>query len=180
MNPTLETERLTLRRFRGGDLDAMIALHQDPAVMRFLGPLMTAEQTNDFLYNVVTVFDEQGWGLFCAELNETKSCIGFVGLNRPVFEAPFTPCVEIGWRLASSQWGRGLATEAAREVLRYALEDLALREVVAMTTRDNLASQRVMEKIGLVRDPDGDFIHPSLDASDPLAPHILYRSQPTD
>jgi len=178
MSLQLETDRLILRRFRGSDLEAMIALHQDPAVMKYLGPLMTPEQTNDFLYNVVTVFDEQGWGLFCVELKETSACLGFAGLNRPTFEASFTPCVEIGWRLSSSHWGHGLATEAATEVLLYAHEMLGMDEIVAMTTKENLASQRVMEKIGLVRDPEGDFMHPNLQPDDPLAPHLLFRTQP--
>ena len=173
---TLETDRLILRRFEGRDLDPMVALHLDEEVMRFLGPLLLPEQTNDFLYRVVNAFDERGWGLWCAELKSISRCIGFIGLNEPTFDAAFTPCVEIGWRLATAQWNQGLATEGAREIRRFAHEDLALAESVSMTSTANLASQRVMEKIGLIRDPDGDFRHPQLSPDDPLAPHVLFRS----
>jgi ribosomal-protein-alanine N-acetyltransferase len=171
----LHTERLTLRRFEGRDLDPMIALHLDHEVMRYLGPLMSPEQTNDFLFRVVSAFDERGWGLFCAELTDSKTCIGFIGLNEPAFEADFTPCVEIGWRLARPAWGQGLATEGAREVRRFAHEELGLDEIVSFTTVTNEASQRVMTRIGLERDLAGDFLHPSLAPDDPRAPHVLFR-----
>ena len=98
----------------------------------------------------------------------------------PGFEAPFTPCVEIGWRLSASHWGRGLATEGAREVLRYAFEELGLEEVVSFTVPDNLRSRRVMEKLGMVRDPGEDFDHPKLPQGHVLQRHVLYRIRAAD
>lgn len=172
---TLETDRLILRRFEGRDLEPMIALHLDEEVMRYLGPLLLPEQTNDFLYRVVSAFDERGWGLWCAELKASSTCIGFIGLNEPTFESDFTPCVEIGWRVASAHWNQGLATEGATEIRRFAHQELGLSDIVSMTTTANRASQRVMEKIGLVRDTDADFLHPQLNPEDPLAPHVLFR-----
>ena len=102
---------------------------------------------------------------------------GFVGLARPRFEAHFTPCVEIGWRLASAYWGKGYATEAARAVLAYAFTILKLDEVVSFTVPENVRSQSVMCKIGMARDESGDFLHPALAGlkDHRLALHVLYR-----
>ena len=101
--------------------------------------------------------------------------IGFAGLSRPPFEAAFTPCVEIGWRLAFEHWGHGYATEAAKSLLAFGFDELQLPEIVSFTTVSNIRSRAVMDRIGLTYDPTGDFDHPSLDASHPLRPHVLYR-----
>ena len=116
------------------------------------------------------------------EIKETGEFLGFVGLNVPSYAAPlpFEPCVEIGWRLKRTAWGKGYAGEAAREWLRFGFETIGLEEIVAFTIPDNLPSQRVMEKIGMTRDKDGDFLHPSLPADHPIAKHVLYRLKKTD
>ena len=119
--------------------------------------------------------EERGFGLFAAELRETGSFIGFVGLSAPAFEAHFTPCVEIGWRLAREFWGSGYATEGANAVLRLAFMSLELSEVVSFTAALNVRSRGVMERLGMVRDTKDDFDHPMLSATDPLRPHVLYR-----
>jgi ribosomal-protein-alanine N-acetyltransferase len=107
--------------------------------------------------------------------------VGFVGLNQPGFDAAFTPCVEIGWRLARHAWGRGFATEGATAVLQLAFDALGLDEVVSFTTEANDRSRRVMERIGLTRDPADDFDHPRLPEGHPLRRHVLYRAQrPSD
>ena len=95
---------------------------------------------------------------------------GFVGLSVPRFEANFTPCVEMGWRLAADAWGHGYATEAARAALAFGFGELGLREIVSFTVPHNLRSRRVMEKIGMTRDPAGDFDHPTVGTR-----HVLYR-----
>jgi RimJ/RimL family protein N-acetyltransferase len=101
--------------------------------------------------------------------------IGFVGLSVPRFEAHFTPCVEIGWRLAYEYWGRGYATEAARAVLDFGFQQLALREIVSFTTTANLRSRAVMERIGMTRTPADDFDNPGVPAGHALRRHVLYR-----
>ena len=103
------------------------------------------------------------------------SFIGFIGLNVPSFDAPFTPCVEIGWRLAADCWGQGLATEGAHAIVRYGFETLGLNEFVSFTVPANARSRRVMEKLGMTHDPDDDFDHPRLPAGHPLRGHVLYR-----
>jgi ribosomal-protein-alanine N-acetyltransferase len=96
-------------------------------------------------------------------------------LHVPDFQAHFTPCVEIGWRLAADDWGRGLATEGAKAVVRYAFDALGLDSLVSFTVPANVRSLRVMEKIGMNRDPAEDFDHPNLPEGHALRRHVLYR-----
>jgi RimJ/RimL family protein N-acetyltransferase len=101
--------------------------------------------------------------------------IGYVGLWPADVIGP--GAVEVGWRLARSSWGHGYATEGAREALRFGFEEVGLAEIVSFTVRQNERSWRVMERIGLVRDPDGDFVHPTVDrvAYPDLVRHVVYR-----
>ena len=101
--------------------------------------------------------------------------LGFIGLFVPEFDAHFTPAVEIGWRLASEHWGKGLAAEGARGALRYGFETLRLEEVVSFTAPANLRSRRVMEKLGMSHNPADDFDHPRLPEGHALRRHVLYR-----
>jgi ribosomal-protein-alanine N-acetyltransferase len=101
--------------------------------------------------------------------------VGFVGLSVPRFEAHFTPCVEIGWRLAREHWGRGYAGEGARAALAFGFDALGLDEIVSFTVPRNLRSRRVMERIGMACDPAGDFDHPALPEGHALRRHVLYR-----
>jgi RimJ/RimL family protein N-acetyltransferase len=116
-----------------------------------------------------------GFGLCAVKLRRDGSFIGFIGLNVPSFDAPFTPCVEIGWRLAADCWGQGLATEGAHAIVRYGFETLGLEELVSFTVPANARSRRVIEKLGMTHDPDDDFDHPRLPAGHPLRRHVLYR-----
>jgi RimJ/RimL family protein N-acetyltransferase len=109
-----------------------------------------------------------------AELRETGELAGFIGLSVPSFEAYFTPCIEIGWRLDAPYWNRGLATEGAAAVLRYAFEQLGIPEVVSFAVAANIPSRRVMEKLGMIY--EGEFGHPSLPEGHPLQRHVLYRT----
>jgi RimJ/RimL family protein N-acetyltransferase len=169
----LQTPRLVLRRWGTGDIDGFAALNDDPAVMEFR---WTRQQSEGFIRMAEAEWEERGLGLFCVEAPDiAEGCIGFIGLHVPGFTAAFTPAVEIGWRLARRAWGHGLATEGATAVRAFAHRECGLAEIVSFTAAINLRSQRVMEKIGLVRDPDGDFDHPRLAADDPLRPHVLYR-----
>jgi RimJ/RimL family protein N-acetyltransferase len=100
---------------------------------------------------------------------------GFVGLSVPGFEAQFTPCVEIGWRLDAAYWNRGYASEAARAALEFGFASLHLEEVVSFTVPGNVRSRRVMEKLGMTHSPDDDFDHPALPEGHALRRHVLYR-----
>jgi RimJ/RimL family protein N-acetyltransferase len=124
---------------------------------------------------IETHFDKHGFGPFAAELRQEGSFIGFISLSIPDFDAPFTPCVEIGWRLAAEYWNQGLATEGAQAVLAYGFDSLLLEEIVSFAVPSNFASRRVMEKIGMMRSPEDDFDHPRLAEGHPLRRHVLYR-----
>jgi RimJ/RimL family protein N-acetyltransferase len=129
---------------------------------------------------IQATFDERGFGLWAVEIVGVAPFAGFIGLSVPRFEAHFTPCVEIGWRLAAEHWGRGYATEGARAALAFGLDTLKLKEIVSFTVPENVRSRRVMEKIGMRHDEPGDFEHPLLPEGHPLRRHVLYRIANSD
>ena len=173
----IETERLILRSWREEDATTFAAINQDPRVIEFLrGPLSLGDCQN-FITNANYHFTKYGFGLWVATLKETGEMIGFVGLNVPDFVSHFTPCVEIGWRLAAKYWGKGYAFEAAKSVLEVGFKNFGLKEIVAFTVPKNLRSFSVMEIFGMKRDFAGDFAHPKLAPDHPLSQHILYRVQ---
>ena len=171
----LQTERLLLRDWSEADRLPFAKLNADPLVMQHFPEVLSAEASGVLMDRIVRLSTEQGFGLYTVELRESGDFIGFIGLAVPSFSAPFTPCVEIGWRLAASAWGQGLATEGARAVAEFAFDRLGLTELVSFTAAGNLRSRRVMEKLGMTHDPAEDFMHPGLPALHPLARHVLYR-----
>jgi RimJ/RimL family protein N-acetyltransferase len=138
---------------------------------------MTRAECDAMFDRIQKHFAENSFGLWAVEIPGAADFAGFIGLTTPRFEASFTPCIEIGWRLAADHWGRGYATEGARAALDFAWRTLKLPEVVSMTVPANLRSRRVMEKIGMSYSPQEDFLHPMLAADHPLAMHVLYRIQ---
>ncbi len=173
----LETSRLVLRPWEDRDREPFRRMNADPRVMEyFAAPLLPAE-SDAMIQRIQSHMDRHGFGFFAAALRDTGELIGMVGMSHVPFEAHFTPCVEIGWRIAAAYWNRGFATEGARECLRYAREVLALAEVVAFTVPGNLRSRRVMEKLGMTRNPEDDFEHPRLPEGHPLRRHVLYRTR---
>lgn len=176
MPPTeLHTDRLLLRPWGHADREPFAALNADPEVMRHFPSTLTRADSDAFVDRVVAGLDDRGWGLWAVEVTATGDFAGFVGLNPATFVAPFTPAVEIGWRLGRPFWGQGIASEAARAVLEHAFGPLGLVEVVSFTTTTNLASQRVMQRIGMGRDPADDFDHPAIPEGHLLRRHVLYR-----
>jgi RimJ/RimL family protein N-acetyltransferase len=171
----LKTERLTLRRWQESDLAPFTAMNMDAEVMQYFPSILTPEQTQKMIEKIEEGFSKKGFGLWAIETNQTKEFVGFAGLSEPSFSAHFTPCTEIGWRIASKFWGQGYAPEAAREILKDAFKRLNLPEVVSFTAKANSNSIRVMRKLGMIRDPKDDFNHPAVEANSRLAEHVLYR-----
>ncbi len=171
----IETERLILRPWSDSDREPFARLNADSRVMEFISAPLSREGSDALVRRATEHFERHGFGPWAAELKETGDLIGFIGLFIPSFEAHFTPCVEIGWSLAFDHWGRGLATEGAAEVLRAGFDEFGLDEIVSFTTAANLRSRRVMEKLGMTRDPLDDFDHPKLPPENPLRRHVLYR-----
>ena len=169
-----ETSRLRLRVWRDADREAFAALNADPRVMEFF-PSVLDRATSDAGIDVWRAqFAEQGWSNWAVEVKDGAPCIGFVGLSIPRRVLPFSPCVEIGWRIAHAHWGHGYATEAARGALAIGFERLGLDEIVSFTTLTNARSRAVMERIGM-RDAHEDFEHPGVPEGHALRPHCLYR-----
>jgi RimJ/RimL family protein N-acetyltransferase len=171
----IETERLILRSWKDSDLEPFARLNADPQAMEFMLNPLSREESDAWVERMKTHFAGHGFSHYAAELKQDGSFVGAIGLSVPAYETPFSPCVEIGWRILPAYWNRGLATEGAREVLRYAFEVLRLPEIVAFTVPANHRSRRVMEKIGMVRDLTGDFDHPRVPVRHPLRRHMLYR-----
>jgi RimJ/RimL family protein N-acetyltransferase len=176
----IRTARLLLRRWRPADLAPFATLNADPRVMEHFPATLSREESDARIAAIEAHFEQHGFGLWAVEILNVAPCAGFIGLSIPRFEAHFTPCVEIGWRLAAEHWGRGYAAEGARAALAFGFEHLGLAEIVSSTVPGNLRSRRVMEKIGMTHDPAVDFEHPLLPEGHALRRHVLYRvARPT-
>jgi len=180
--PRLQTERLLLREWLTTDREPFARLNADPRVVAFLSRPLDRAGSDELIDRIEARWASDGLGLWAVERSADGAFLGFVGLASPMFDASFTPCVEIGWRMDHAAWGHGYATEAAREALRFGFEELGLDEIVSFTVPQNERSWRVMERIGLVRDPSADFDHPGVDqtAYPHLVRHVLYRLRRDD
>lgn len=160
--PEIKTERLLLRGWRESDRAPYARLNADSEVMRHFPSTLTRDQSDQMVDRIVALWDANDYGLWAVERIDTGVFIGFVGLAAPNWQAAFTPCVEVGWRLATAHWGQGFAPEAAHAALAFGFEHVELPndEIVSFTTKQNLKSQRVMQKIGLHVDPAREFDHP--------------------
>jgi RimJ/RimL family protein N-acetyltransferase len=171
----LLTPRLRLRQWQDSDLAPFAALNADPQVMHYMPRCLERSESDTLAGRYRERIAERGWDLWALERRDEGRFIGALGLAVATFAAPFTPCLEIAWRLAREQWGQGLASEAAAAVLRFGFETLALTEVLAFTVPGNHRSRAVMERLGMRHDPREDFEHPRLPEGHPLRPHVLYR-----
>lgn len=171
----LTTARLRLRSWRPEDLPHFAALNADPRVMEHFPKALTLQESQRQAAAIADQLQAHGFGFWAVEVPGVADFVGFVGLSIPTFEAHFTPCVEIGWRLAFEHWGRGYATEAARAAVECGFRLLGLEEIVAFTVPANWRSRRVMEQVGMTREAGDDFDHPRLPPGHPLRRHVLYR-----
>jgi len=171
----LDTDRMKLRRWRAADREPFALLNREAAVMEFMPGLLSAEESDHLVDWIEAHFEEHGFGPWAAELRESEEFIGYIGLAIPRFQAAFTPCVEIAWRLASRYRGRGLATEGAYAVARDAFGVLEMPELVSFTVPANTRSRRVMEKLGMTHDSRDDFDHTLLPEGHSLRHHVLFR-----
>lgn len=175
LGPRLATARLLLRRWEPSDLGPFADLNADPEVMRYIRDPITRAQSDSFVRQIEDQFETYGFGLWALEVRETGTFVGFTGLARQTFEAPFNPSVEVGWRLARDAWGQGYATEAARASVEFAFEVLQLDEVVSITTTSNVRSRAVMRRLGMTREPADDFEQQHKRVEDPLRHAVLHR-----
>jgi RimJ/RimL family protein N-acetyltransferase len=167
--------RVVLRRWRDEDRAPFAAMNGDPRVMTFFKSPLTRAQSDAMIDFVDGQIDEKGVGLWAVEVPGVAPFIGFTGLAVLRFAAHFTPCVEIGWRLAFDYWGKGYATASAQLALRYGFDVVNLDEIVSFTSTANRRSRAVMERLRMRHDPAEDFGHPEMPDDHPLRPHVLYR-----
>ena len=171
-NSIIETDRLILRAWKPEDLPLFIEMNKDARVMRYFPSTLSDEQTESFYNRIQSEFKRNGWGLYAVELKSNGTFIGYVGLHDIGFDADFTPGIEIGWRLSADYHNQGLATEAAKEVLKHAKQK-GLTRLYSFTAKQNYPSERVMQKIGMTK--VGEFEHPNLSPDSPLRTHVLYQ-----
>jgi RimJ/RimL family protein N-acetyltransferase len=169
-----ETARLRLRQWIESDREPFARLNADPRVMEFLPNLLDRAASDAMVDLIQTLISDRGWGLWAVESKQDKQFIGYVGLHIPTAELPFSPCVEVGWRLAFEYWGKGYATEAAQAALKVGFDRLELPEIVSFTTIDNHRSSAVMERLEMSRDVE-TFEHSALPPGHSLREHCLYR-----
>lgn len=171
----IKTKRLILRRWEDVDRAPHAAMNADPTVMKYFPAALSEAESNARIDRLEESFQKNGYGQFAVVLKDTGEFIGSLGLAQVPANLPFAPGVEIGWRIAHPYWNKGYATEGALGVVMHAFEELDIPEIVSFAAKENAASQRVMDKVGMLYDPQGRFMHPDLPADHKLAPHVLYR-----
>jgi RimJ/RimL family protein N-acetyltransferase len=172
----LRTARLVLREWREADLEPFAALNADPRVMEFYPAVLAREGSDRFVRErILPQFAERGFGLWAVEVPGVTPFAGYVGLLEQTFPAPFTPAMEVGWRLNARWWGRGYATEGARAALAHGFGPAGLDEIISLTAVLNARSIAVMQRLGMHY--AGEFEHPNVSPGHPLRPHVLYRLQ---
>jgi RimJ/RimL family protein N-acetyltransferase len=172
----IQTSRLLLRQWRASDFASFAAINADPEVMRYFPAPLTQAESDLMATRCHDLIEERGWGFWVAEELASSQFIGFIGLHIPAATIPCSPCVEVGWRLTKTQWGKGLATEGARAAIKFGFEQLSFSEIVSFTSIQNTRSEAVMQRLGMRRDPI-TFAHPSIPKNHWLSEHCLYRIQ---
>lgn len=169
----IETNRLGLRNWLDSDIPKFVKMNKDSRVMEYFPKILTEFESKQMVEKNKMNISDNGFGLWAVEIKQTNEFIGFVGLSIPQFEANFTPCIEIGWRLAYKYWGNGYAQEAAEKCLDYGFINLGFKEIVSFTSVLNLRSINVMKKIGMKYTQE--FEHPNIAQGNKLRRHVLYK-----
>lgn len=168
-----KSNRLGFRNWNEDDLFPFSSMNNDPLVMEFFPRTLTKNETKNFIEKISEHFNNNGYGLYAVDKLESSVFISFIGFMIPGFEAHFTPCVEIGWRIKKEEWNKGYATEGAKRCIKFGFEKLSFSEIYSFSSKLNLKSERVMIKIGMKK--IGGFDHPEVDKGNKLRPHVLYR-----
>jgi len=169
------SERLGFRNWRLGDIDKMHEINSDEKAMEFFPCIPTKEQTTEFIERMKKQFEDKGFCYFAVDKLEDNDFIGFIGLSEQTYDADFTPCIDIGWRIKSSEWNKGFATEGAKRCLSYALDNLKLEKIYSIAPKINIRSEHIMSKIGLKK--QYEFEHPLLANDERLKYCVLYKTE---
>lgn len=171
----IETDRLHLRHWQDKDREPFARMNRDPNVMKYLGPALTRQDSDAAIDRQIAFMEDGEPAFWAAATLHDDALIGCIGVKRVTFEAPFTPCYEIGWRLGTEHWGKGYATEGAKAALNFAFKNWNMQIIYSFTVPANIKSQAVMQKIGMSYVEGGGFNHPALAKDDPLLRHVLYK-----
>jgi RimJ/RimL family protein N-acetyltransferase len=173
-NYLFTSERLGFRNWNLSDIDKMQEINSDEKVMEFFPGIPTKEQTADFVERMKKQFEDKGFCYFAVDKLENNEFIGFIGLSEQTYNTDFTPCIDIGWRIKSSEWNKGFASEGAKKCLEYALNELGLENIYSIAPKINIKSEHIMKKIGLKK--QYEFEHPLLTNNDRLKTCVLYKN----
>jgi len=174
-NYIIKSERLGFRNWRPSDIDEMFAINSDKDVMEFFPAFPTKEQTAEFIERMNNQFLDSKFCYFAVDKLENQEFIGFIGLSKQTYDAKFTPCIDIGWRIKSSEWNKGFATEGAKRCLDYAFNDLEIGKVYSVAPKINIKSEHIMTKIGMKK--LYEFNHPLLLNEERLKCCVLYMAE---
>lgn len=175
MTVFVETPRIRLRSWSHDDIEPWARLNADPKVMEFFLRTYDRDESVATAQLMQIDLEHNRYGWFVAEVKGKLPFAGVIALQEIPFQTRFTPAYEVGWRFLPEAWGNGYATESAAAAIDYAFGTLGWHEVVAMTAKINLRSQRVMQRLGMTYDPRDDFEHPKIPEGHRLRPHVLYR-----
>jgi RimJ/RimL family protein N-acetyltransferase len=177
MMKPIRTERLILRNWEERDRDLFFRINSDETVMEFFPFRRDRARADAKMDEIRAENAAKGYGWMAAEIAATGDCIGFIGLHDAEIE-PIAPAgsIEIGWRLAPEFWGKGYVTEGAAALLDFGFDTLGKPEIISFAVANNHRSTAVMERLGMRREPSGDFDHPEVPDTHPeLKRHVLYR-----
>ena len=168
-----ESDRLGFRMWEESDKEPFSKMNANGEVMKYFPKTLEPKESDKFVHRIEEHFNDNGYGLWVVEIKDSKEFIGTIGFLIASFEAEFTPCVEIGWRLDNKYWNKGYATEGAKACLEYGFNELNFNRVYSFTAVINKPSENVMKKIGLKK--IGEFSHPRVEEDSFLKPHVLYK-----
>jgi len=172
-NYLFTSQRLGFRNWKETDFPLFAEMNKRDDVMQYFPFRRTSEESVTNAQRMQKHLEERGFTYFAVDHLEQKEFIGFIGLQYQDYPSPYTPFVDIGWRLRPKFWGKGLATEGAKSCLEFAFKKIGLKEIYSVTTWNNSPSINVMKKIGMQK--EGEFVHPNMAEDHELQPMVVYK-----
>ena len=169
-----ETEHLMLRQWREEDFSSYSKLTSNKDIMKFFPKLLTLEESNIAAKKFQQLIKTRGWGFWVVEEKVTKRFVGYAGLHAPKTLFPFSPCIEIAWRMQEQDWDNGYMLESGKAILELAFSKFHFDEIVYFSSIKNEKAKKYMLELGMVEDKKR-FFHPFVDIGHDLSEHYLYR-----
>lgn len=167
-----KSDRLGFREWQESDQDIFAEMNADLEVMEYFPKPLSTEESNRFIENITQMIRDFGYGLYAVDRLDNSEFIGYIGFWHLDLEGYANPSIEIGWRLHKNHWNQGFATEGALKCLDYGFKHLKFKQLYSLTSKTNLKSERIMQKIGMHK--IDEFDHPEIKIESSLKRHILY------